>query len=226
MSQDPVFVRNAFSSIAKRYVLTNHVLSMGVDILWRRRVATMVRDFGAQLILDVASGSGDLAEAVIKKLPEAEVIGADFCAPMLEQARLRGLPLLLVADGMKLPFEDGVFDAVTIGYGLRNMETWDGALRELSRVLKPGAHLVILDFSLPKGILRGPYRFYLHRILPIIGGLLTGNREAFDYLSDSIERFPSGEEMCALIKANGFDEAVSYPLWRGISSIYVGRKQD
>ena len=225
MSQDPVFVRNAFSSIAKRYVLTNHVLSMGVDILWRRRVASMVRDFDAHRILDVASGSGDLAAAVIQKMPDAEVIGADFCAPMLEQARRRGLPLLLVADGMKLPFENEVFDAVTIGYGLRNMATWDGALRELSRVLKPDAHLVILDFSLPKGILRGPYRFYLHRILPTIGGLLTGNRQAYEYLSDSIERFPSGTEMCTLMKDNGFGEAECYPLWRGISSIYIGRKQ-
>jgi len=225
MSQDPVFVKNAFSSIASRYVLTNHVLSMGVDILWRRRVASMVRDFGAERVLDVATGSGDLAEAVIQKLPEAEVIGADFCAPMLKQAGQRGLPMLLVADGMNLPFEDGVFDAVTIGYGLRNMATWDGALRELSRVLKPDAHLVILDFSLPKGILRGPYRFYLHRILPTIGGWLTGNREAYDYLSESIERFPSGEKMCELMKGNGFDEATCYPLWRGISSIYVGRKK-
>jgi len=224
MSQDPVFVRNAFSSIAGRYVLTNHVLSFGVDILWRRRVAKMVRDFGAHRVLDVATGSGDLAAAVLEKLPEAEVIAADFCAPMLEQARRRGLPMLMVADGMQLPFSDSVFDAITIGYGLRNMATWDGALREVSRVLKPGGRLVILDFSIPKGILRVPYRFYLHRILPTIGGCLTGNREAYDYLSESIERFPSGEQMCELIKGNGFTEATCYPLWHGISSIYVGRK--
>lgn len=224
MSQDPVFVRNAFSSIAERYVLTNHVLSLGVDILWRRRVASIVHEFGARWVLDVASGSGDLAAAVLKKCPQAEVIGADFCAPMLEQARRRGLPMLLVADGMNLPFEDGVFDAVTIAYGLRNMASWDGALAELSRVLKPGGHLVILDFSLPKGFLRRPYRFYLHRILPKVGGWLSGNREAYDYLSDSIERFPSGAEMCVLMKENGFDEATCYPLWGGISSIYVGQK--
>lgn len=226
MSQDPVFVRNAFSSIASRYVLTNHVLSLGVDILWRRRVASMVRGFGAQRILDVASGSGDLAAAVLQELPDAEVIASDFCAPMLEQARHRGLPALMVADGMQLPFEDCVFDALTIGYGLRNMATWDGALRELSRVLKPGAHLVILDFSIPKGWLREPYRLYLHRILPTIGGWMTGNREAYDYLSESIERFPSGSEMCSLIKENGFEQARCYPLWGGISFIYVGRKSE
>ncbi len=225
MSQDPVFVRKAFSSIAGRYVLTNHVLSLGVDILWRRRVASMVKGFGAGRILDIACGSGDLAAEIIKKIPQAEVIAADFCAPMLEQARRRGLPMLLVADGMQLPFEESSFDALTVGYGLRNMASWDGALRELSRVLKPGGYLLVLDFSLPQGILRAPYRFYLHRILPMLGGWLTGNREAYDYLSDSIERFPSGEEMCSLMKANGFAEAESIPLWGGISSIYVGRKE-
>lgn len=224
MSQDPVFVRNAFSSIAGRYVLTNHVLSMGVDILWRKKVAGMVRDFEAQRILDVACGSGDLAAEVIKRIPDAEVVAADFCAPMLEQAKRRDLPMLLVADGMQLPFETDFFDALTIGYGLRNMATWDGALRELSRVLKPGGHLVVLDFSLPRGVLRAPYRFYLHRILPTVGGWLTGNREAYDYLSDSIERFPSGEQMCALMRDNGFAEATCDPLWGGISSIYLGRK--
>lgn len=224
MSQDPVFVRNAFSSIAKRYVLTNHVLSMGVDILWRKQVAAMVRDFGAERVLDIACGSGDLAAEVIKKMPHAEVVGADFCAPMLKQAKRRGLPMLVVADGMQLPFEADFFDALTIGYGLRNMATWDGALRELSRVLKPQGHLVVLDFSLPQGILREPYRFYLHRILPTMGGWLTGNREAYDYLSESIERFPSGDEMCSLMRANGFAEAECIPLWGGISSIYVGRK--
>jgi len=190
MSQDPVFVRKAFSSIAKRYVVTNHVLSMGVDILWRKQVASIVRDFAAERVLDVACGSGDLAAEVIKKMPEAQVVAADFCAPMLEQAKHRGLPMLVVADGMQLPFEAGFFDALTIGYGLRNMVTWDGALRELSRVLKPQGRLVVLDFSLPQGILREPYRFYLHRILPTMGGWLTGNREAYDYLSESIERFP------------------------------------
>ncbi|MFK5922940.1 MAG: ubiquinone/menaquinone biosynthesis methyltransferase [Verrucomicrobiota bacterium] len=223
MSQDPVFVRKAFSSIAKRYVVTNHVLSFGVDILWRRQVASMVRDFGGQRVLDIACGSGDLAAEVIKKMPQAEVVAADFCAPMLQQARLRGLPMLLVADGMQLPFEAGFFDSLTIGYGLRNMEAWDGALSELSRVLKPGGQLVVLDFSIPRGWLRGPYRFYLHRILPVLGGWLTGNREAYDYLSESIERFPSGDEMCDLMRNNGFDEAHCIPLWGGISSIYVGR---
>ncbi len=221
--QDPAFVRRAFSAIASRYVLTNHVLSLGIDVLWRRRVAKEVKAGGARRILDIATGSGDLAEAVQKALPEAEVIGADFCAPMLVQARRRGLKSLAVADGMKLPFEDDRFDAVTVAYGLRNMASWSDAMREFSRVLRPGGHLVMLDFSLPTGVIREPYRFYLHRILPTIGGWLAGDRGAYEYLGDSIERFPAGEEMCQRLRDNGFAEARATALCGGISSIYVAR---
>ncbi len=220
--QDPAFVKRAFASIADRYVLTNHVLSLGIDVLWRKRVGRMVAAVRPARVLDLATGSGDLAAAVQRACGSAtSVIGADFCAPMLRHARDRGLPSLIVADGMHLPFADDSFDALTIGYGLRNMESWQGALQEMSRVLKPGGLLVILDFSLPSvPLIRGPYRWYLHRVLPALGGLLTGNREAYAYLGDSIERFPSGEEMSALIDANGFGDARSLPLWGGISSIY------
>lgn len=222
--QDPAFVRRAFASIADRYVLTNHVLSLGVDVLWRRRVAAMVASFSPRLVLDLATGSGDLAGAVSRACgPDTRVVGADFCAPMLRHARERGLRDLVVADGMCLPFDDASFDAITIGYGLRNMESWPGALREMRRVLKPGGLLVILDFSLPGSpLLRRPYRFYLHRILPALAGWLTGNREAYAYLGESIERFPSGEAMTDLMSANGFEGAVARPLWGGISSIYRG----
>jgi len=219
--QDPAFVRRAFSAIAPRYVLTNHVLSLGIDVLWRRRVAKEVKAGGGRQILDIATGSGDLAEAVQKALPGAEVIGADFCAPMLVQARRRGLKSLAVADGMKLPFDDASFDAVTVAYGLRNMASWSDAMREFSRVLRPGGCLVVLDFSLPTGIIRRPYRFYLHRMLPTIGGWLAGDRGAYEYLGDSIERFPAGGEMCRRLRDNGFAEARSTPLCGGISSIYV-----
>lgn len=221
--QDPAFVRRAFASIADRYVLTNHVLSLGIDVLWRRRVARMVAATRPTRVLDLATGSGDLAEAVGQACgPETRVLGADFCAPMLRHARRRGLPELIVADGMRLPFADASFDAVTIGYGLRNMESWQGALREMRRVLRPGGRLVILDFSLPTfGPIRMPYRFYLHRVLPKLGGWLTGNREAYAYLGDSIERFPSGQAMRDLIDGCGFTGTEAYPLWGGISSIYA-----
>lgn len=222
--QDPDFVRGAFASIAHRYVLTNHVLSLGIDVLWRRRVGKIVASGEPGWVLDVATGSGDLAQAVgVACGPGTRVVGADFCQPMLRHARSLGLPHLLVADGMRLPFGDAAFDAVTIGYGLRNMESWPGALLELRRVLRPGGRIVILDFSLPAWRpLRSVYRFYLHRVLPLVGGWLTGNRVAYAYLGESIERFPAGRAMCALLEEAGFAESSAEPLWGGISSIYSG----
>ena len=223
--QNPDFVHRAFSSIAKRYVLTNHVLSLGIDVLWRKKVARHVRDHDARLILDVATGSGDLARAVLDAVPGARVIGTDFCAPMLAEARKRGLGDLLVCDGLALPFPDATFDALTIGYGLRNMADWSGALHEFARVLKPGGIVVVLDFSLPASpLLRGPYRFYLHHLLPRVAGWLTGNREAYAYLGDSIERFPSGPAMLALMEAAGFSSPRWEPQWGGISSVYLATR--
>ncbi len=220
--QNPEFVHRAFSSIAGRYVFTNHVLSGGIDILWRRKVSKIVAASAPMLVVDVATGSGDLAAAVGKRSPRATIIGADFCAPMLDHARRRGLPHLIVADGMELPFAENSVDAITIGYGLRNMKNWAGALAGFARVLRPGGKLVILDFSLPeRAWLRGPYRFYLHRVLPNVAALLTGNREAYTYLGESIERFPSGDAMCRLIQDNGFCEVECQPLLGGVSSVYV-----
>ncbi|MEM7697753.1 MAG: ubiquinone/menaquinone biosynthesis methyltransferase [Verrucomicrobiota bacterium] len=219
--QNPAYVHQAFSSIAKRYVVANHVLSLGVDLWWRKRVARLVSEVGPAIVLDVATGSGDLAEVVANEVAEARIIGVDFCAPMLAEARKRSLPDLLVCDGLALPFESGTVDAVTIGYGLRNMANWANAVAEFSRVLRPGGRLVVLDFSLPTipGI-RQLYRFYLHRVLPVIAGWMTGHRDAYQYLGESIERFPKGEEMNRLIESNGFREARHRPLLGGISAVY------
>lgn len=223
--QDPRFVRKAFQEIAGRYVLTNHVLSLGIDVLWRRRVARMVRRSGARRILDLATGSGDLAGTIAGLCPGVEVVAADFCEPMLAEARRRGVPNLLVADGMDLPFGDGVFDAVTIGFGLRNMASWPGAVTEMARVLRPGGRLFVLDFSLPRfAPLRRGYRLYLHRIMPRVAGWITGQREAYEYLGGSIEQFPSGPAMVALLDENGFTAATCAPLTGGIASIYAAER--
>lgn len=223
--QDPEFVHRAFSSIAPRYVLTNHVLSFGIDVLWRRLVARRVGEIGARRVLDVATGSGDLAFSLRRGVPGVQVVGVDFCAPMLAEARKRGADELIVCDGLRLPFRDGAFDAVTIGYGLRNMADWAAALREFSRVLRPGGRLVVLDFSLPSApLLKTLYRVYLHRVLPAVAGVLTGHRSAYAYLGDSIERFPSGPGMTGLMEANGFQSARWEPQWGGISSVYCGEK--
>ena len=224
MMQDPTFVQKAFASIAPRYVLANHVLSGGIDVMWRRRVAAMAEALHPQRILDLATGSGDLAAAVGAACPGAQVIGADFCAPMMAHARRRGLPHLVVADGMALPFAAGVFDLVTVGFGLRNMADYGGAAREMARVLRPGGTLMVLDFSQPAPWLRGAYKLYLHRILPLLAGALTGERGAYEYLGGSIEQFPSGPAMNALLNSHGFADTQWIPLTGGIASLYIAQK--
>ena len=222
--QDPTFVHQAFADIAPRYVLTNHVCSLGIDILWRNEVARLVAQSSPRDILDVATGSGDLAATIQARCPDARVVGTDFCAPMLEHARKRGLEHLLVADALDLPFADGSFDVVTVAFGLRNMADYGAALREMARVLRLGGRLLILDFSLPSPALRPFYRFYLHKIIPRIAGWITGQRGAYEYLGGSIEAFPSGQAMTDLILANGFATADHRPLTFGVASIYEAVK--
>lgn len=227
--QDPVFVKEAFARIASRYILTNHVLSLGTDILWRKKVARLVAELKPGNLLDLATGTGDLAEAIAKATPLTKITGADFSAPMLEVARARNLPQAewLVADAMALPFPENAFDAVTVAFGLRNMADWAKAVQEMARVTRPGGHLIVLDFALPSlPGLRGAYRFYLHKILPKLAGLLTGQRSAYEYLSGTIERFPSGAAMVHLLTANGYATAGAIPLSGGIASIYVAHKAD
>jgi demethylmenaquinone methyltransferase/2-methoxy-6-polyprenyl-1,4-benzoquinol methylase len=143
---------------------------------------------------------------------------------MLERAREKGLRRTVVADALRLPFPDASFEAVTVAFGLRNMESWPGALREMSRVLTPGGHLLILDFSIPPPPLRGPYRFYLHHILPVIAGIVTREKSAYQYLGDSIEKFPAGPAMLALLTECGFASPTCEPLSCGIVSLYTAVK--
>ena len=222
--QNPAKVRGIFSSIAERYDLANHLLSGGLDFLWRARAVRLVAAWKPRTVLDLATGSGDLALAMQKKIPQARIVGADFCLPMLEIAARKHLRPLVVADGTNLPFADRSFDVVTVAFGLRNMESWPGALREMSRVLSPDGHLLLLDFSMPRPPLSAPYRFYLHRVLPKIAGALTGNRGGYEYLGESIESFPSGQAMCRLIEDNNFRDARALPLAIGIVSIYTATK--
>ncbi len=150
--------------------------------------------------------------------------GADFCEPMLERAREKGLRRTVLADALRLPFPDASFDAVTVAFGLRNMESWPGALREMSRVLTPGGHLLVLDFSMPQAPLRGPYRLYLHHVLPVIAGIVTREKSAYRYLGDSIEKFPAGPAMLSLLEGCGFGSALCEPLTAGIVSLYTAVK--
>ncbi len=217
-------VQRLFGTIARRYDLANHLLSGGLDLFWRRKAVTIVRAWAPQTILDLATGSGDLALALARVCPQAEIVGVDFCLPMLEEARRKGVKNLVQADGMKMPFAAASFDVLTIAFGLRNMESWPVALAEMARVLRPGGHLLVLDFSVPRAPFRGLYRFYLHRILPHLATLLTGEKAAYEYLGDSIETFPQGEAMCALLKEAGFAEPRCLPLTGGIVSLYTAEK--
>lgn len=217
-------VQGMFAAIARRYDVANHLLSGGLDFLWRRHAARIVRGWHPTRLLDLATGSGDLALALKAACPGTIVVGADFCQPMLHEAQRKGCTALVVADGLRLPFADGAFDAVTIAFGLRNMASWTAGLAEMHRVLAPGGHLLVLDFSLPPEPLRTLYRPYLRHVLPRIAGLLTGERAAYDYLGDSIESFPHGEAMCALIHSAGFSDGQSTPLTGGIVSLYTARK--
>jgi demethylmenaquinone methyltransferase/2-methoxy-6-polyprenyl-1,4-benzoquinol methylase len=220
--ENPELVRGLFSDIAVRYQAVNHLLSGGLDFHWRAIAVRLIRPWNPGTMLDVATGTGDLAMAVRRACPRARVVGADFCAPMLEVARRNGLPELVVADGISLPFADGNFDVVTAAFGLRNMASWEKGLSEMARVLKPGGHLLILDFSLPElPVIRPLYRFYLHHILPHIAGLATGRKDAYEYLGVSIEQFPSGEKMTSLIESCGFTKAKAIPLTLGTVSIYT-----
>ena len=223
--QDAGFVKQAFAGIASRYVVTNHVLSLGIDVLWRWKTARLVKRLAPHWVLDLATGSGDLARAVQAACPHAMVLGGDFSPPMMLEAQKRGFHALISADALALPMVDAAVDVVTVAFGLRNMASWPAALAEMARVLKPGGHLVVLDFSLPTlPLLRPAYVFYLERVMPRIAGLLTGKREAFEYLCRSIEAFPSGKAMEQMMLANGFAEARSEPLSLGIATLYVARK--
>lgn len=222
---EPERVRTMFGSIARRYDLANHVLSCGIDFYWRHRVAEIVAGWKPRTILDVATGTGDVAIALQRAVPLAAVTAVDVVPEMVELAKRKGVGCALVADALSLPFADGSFDCLTIAFGLRNLVDWAAAVREFGRVLAPSGHLLVLEFSLPTTPgLRELYRLYLHRVVPLLGAAITGHRGAYDYLGDSIEEFPSGEGMLKLLEANGFATAKAEPLTTGIVTIYTANK--
>jgi demethylmenaquinone methyltransferase/2-methoxy-6-polyprenyl-1,4-benzoquinol methylase len=224
--RDPEKVKAMFGRIARRYRLANTILSGGLDPLWRRRAARIVQAWSPHSVLDVATGSGDLARTIEDACPDAEVTGSDFSPEMLEVARTLGSRRLVQADALALPFPSASFDVVTVAFGLRNMASWPGALSEMSRVLKEGGHLLVLDFSVPPQPLRWLYRPYLHHVLPKLAGWLTGEGDAYRYLGDSIEAFPHGAALCALIEEAGFVTAKCQRLSGGIVSLYTASKND
>lgn len=231
---DPDAVRATFTRVARRYDLANHMLSGGIDFSWRRRLVRLANAGSCSSILDLATGSGDVVFALERGLESSpEIIGLDFCEPMLTQARKKRDELKLnadkfpfvVGDCLDLPFSDDKFDLVTISFGLRNLADREKGLSEIYRVLKPGGRLIVLEFSQPYWWFRPFYYFYLRLILPWLARLVTGDREAYLYLGTSISNFPNRFELCKELEAIGFKKVAAQALTFSIVSLHHGCKE-
>ncbi len=226
---DPAAVQAMFGRIARRYDLANRLLSGGADRRWRRRLVAAVGRARPQVVLDLATGSGDVALALGRALPApAEITGMDFCAPMLDEAeakrrRAGGLAHVCfrLGDGMALPVADATVDAVTIAFGLRNMADRRAALREMRRVLRaPRGRLFVLEFSQPRPWFRPFYYFYLQRFLPYLAGWITGERTAYDYLGETIGTFPGREALARELRETGFGTVTATAFTFGIVALH------
>lgn len=226
-------VARMFDGISGRYDLLNRLLSMGIDIRWRRVALRMLRERGLPArVLDVATGTADLALALATDLPEAEVIGVDLSEGMLgvgrqkvERNGLRARVRLEQADAENLPFEDGSFDAVTVAFGVRNFENLDKGLGELQRVLRPGGHLMVLEFSRPTSpLVKGLMNLYSRSLMPALGGWLSKDRAAYAYLPASVQVFPEGDAFEERLQRAGLQPLRQRRLSMGISSVYIARK--
>lgn len=219
-----------FGRVAGRYDLANHLLSGGIDVIWRRILVRAVRKWHPVDVLDLATGSGDVAFALADGLnPSTRITGADFCQPMLDEAirKQAGNPRweairFRQGDGMNLPFADRSFDAVTISFGLRNMADRFRALSEMRRVLRPGGRLYVLEFSQPYRWFSPVYYAYLLRVCPWLARLATGERSAYEYLGGSIESFPNRVELAAEMTGAGFQRVQATPLTLGIVALHEG----
>jgi demethylmenaquinone methyltransferase/2-methoxy-6-polyprenyl-1,4-benzoquinol methylase len=221
------WVRSMFARVAPRYDLANHVLSMNIDKLWRARTVKRVRDQimepGAR-VLDLCCGTGDLMLA-LEKARGGPVLGSDFCHPMLlGAARKSEQSPLFEADALQLPLRESSLDVITIAFGYRNFANYEAGLIELRRVLKPGGILAILEFSQPPNkAFAALYNWYSTKILPRIGGVLSGSRDAYTYLPESVRKFPGAEELGAMMTRAGFGDVKFERMTGGIVALHTGR---
>jgi len=224
-------VAKMFDNISHRYDFLNHFLSLGIDKRWRRKAVKLLKPSAPKVILDVATGTGDFALQSLDLNPD-KVIGVDISAGMLDVGRKKMLSKgvdhvveMIQADSENLPFEQNKFDAVTVAFGVRNFENLVKGLSEIFRVMRPGATLVVLEFSRPKRFpFKQVYNFYFKAILPKLGRWISRDKAAYDYLPESVEAFPDGQDFLQILKDIGFNQVACKPLTFGISSIYTARK--
>lgn len=224
-------VREMFDDISPKYDFLNHFLSFGIDKYWRKRFVQILRDYKPLTILDVATGTGDLAIAVAQLEPQ-KVAGIDISEKMLEvgrekvtAAKLDTLITLRKADAEKIPFSDNSFHAVTVAFGVRNFENLKQGLGEMKRVLRPGGVMMILEFSHPQNFpMKQLYGFYSKQIIPVFGRVISKNRQAYQYLPDSVAAFPSGADFVGILSETGLRNTRCISLSMGIATIYIGEK--
>ncbi len=221
-------VRQMFSEVAPRYDLLNDLLSFNIDHLWWRRCARTFAHILARpdaRVLDLCCGTGSLSLALRKQGP-AQIVGADFAHPMLTRAmrKFSGGMSAVEADALRLPVANGSFDLVVSSFGFRNLANYEGGLREIARVLKPGGEVGILDFGEPKGMFGALYGFYFRRVLPKIGTVISGVKGPYAYLPASVGKFPEPEEMLAMMRRAGFAEVSWTPYSFGIAGLFRGKR--
>lgn len=225
-------IRQMFGEIAGRYDFMNHFLSGGTDIYWRWRTVRMAKPEGEAPILDVCTGTGDLAFAWRKSAgADTPVVATDFTHGMLklaEDKRDERNIVFMEADTQSLPFEDNIFQLVSVAFGLRNISSTIGGLQEMARVCKPGGRVVVLEFSLPDNkLLSKSYQWYFRNVLPKLGQLLVRNRQAaYEYLPQSVSEFPSGNDLTGIMEEAGLERTSFSKLTAGIATVYIGYKPE
>lgn len=223
-------VERMFDNIAHRYDFLNHFLSLGIDNVWRKKAIKILSTVNPKSVLDIATGTGDVAFAVNKQLKTEKLVGLDLSEGMLKYARekskKRGLEekiTFIKGDSENLEFQDNSFEGVIVSFGVRNFENITKGLSEIYRVLKPGGKLVILEFSKPKKFpVKNLYNFYFTNILPLWGKLISKDQSAYTYLPESVKAFPEGDDFCDIMKQQGFKKVEQKPLTFGICTIYSG----
>lgn len=224
-------VARMFNNISSRYDFLNHFLSLGIDILWRKKAIRLLKKHQPRQILDIATGTGDFALEALALNPE-RIIGVDISSGMLEigrqkikRKRVEHLIDMQMGDSEKLSFADNTFDAIIVAFGVRNFENLEKGLADMYRVLKPGGKTVIIEFSKPRGFpMKQLYNFYFKSILPAIGKLISKDRSAYRYLPESVDTFPDGRDFLSILDKVGYRQTQCSTLSFGISSIYTGEK--